>query len=300
MSDQRSQLVLGTAAFGGHDRSRYGLNAQRPPTRGECVEMLEFAERHGLTFDTAAAYGVAEELVGSCVSPMVPVTTKLLPLLSAHPAHLPRLMAGEVMASRERLRRDSTAPFGIMFHSPHYGADPAMVKALCEARQHGLCSNTGTSVYYPAELDAFVDGQDLVQLPYSVFDRRFATCGAIDRARARGIKVYARSPFCQGLVVLRPEAIPERLAHARPFIQTFWQLCEDFGMAPAEAALRFALDGPADAVVFGVDSISQLEQNLTVATSAAPILWQAMRNALSEALQQLPDAVVVPSLWANA
>jgi aryl-alcohol dehydrogenase-like predicted oxidoreductase len=294
-----NRLCLGTAAFGGHDRSRYGLNAQRAPTRDECVAMLEAGVRAGLGVDTAAAYGTAEELVGSSVSPDVPLTTKLLPMLSAHSDHLTRLVASEIMASRVRLGRVGRGRLGVLFHTPQYGAHRGMVAALLAAREAALCDYVGTSIYFPSEFDALLPGQDIVQLPYSVFDRRFETTGAFDRARERGLTVYARSPFCQGLVVMEPEKVPDRLAHARPFVRAFQRICARFDVPPAEAALRFALEGPADHIVFGVDTLVHLEEDLSFAASTPPAIWPELKDALVATLSELPEAVIVPSLWAK-
>jgi aryl-alcohol dehydrogenase-like predicted oxidoreductase len=262
--------------------------------------MIRVAEGAGLVFDTASAYGVAEELLGSCLSPRVAVTTKLLPLLSSHPDHLTRLVAGQILASRTRLGRNNESPVGVMFHSPQQGAEAPVVAALLAARDAGLCQHAGTSVYFPSEFDALVHGQDIVQFPYSVFDRRFAEQGVFQRARERGITVYARAPFCQGLVVMEPERVPERLAHARPHVRTFQGICAEHGVRPAEAALRFALESPADYVVFGVDTMAQLEADLAVAKDDPSPTWLALKDALTDALRDLPEAVVVPSLWAKA
>ncbi len=294
------RLCLGTAAFGGHDRARYGLNSKQAPSAAECVEMLRTAERAGLALDTAAAYGGAEELVGSTVSPQVPLTTKLLPFLSAHPDHLRRLIASEILASRTRLARNAQSPVGVLFHTPQYGAEPRMVAALLAARDSGLCQHVGASIYFPSEFDALLPGLDIVQVPYSVFDRRFASSGVFERARERGILVYARSPFCQGLVVMEPAAVPDRLAHARPFVTVFRAVCDRYGIVPAEAAFRFALDGPADHIVFGVDDMGQLEEDLRFAASPPPQQWADVARALAAELSELPEAVVVPSLWAGA
>jgi hypothetical protein len=188
---------------------------------------------------------------------------------------------------------------GVLFHAPKQGADPPIVAALLAARDGGLCQHVGTSIYFPAEFDALVPGLNSVQLPYSVFDRRFAEQGVFQRAHDRGMTVYARAPFCQGLVVMEPERVPERLAHARPYVRTFQCICAEYGIGPAEAALRFALESPADYIVFGVDTMAQLEQDLAIATSEPSPAWLALRHVLGQALRGLPDAVVVPSLWAK-
>ena len=295
-----ARLCLGTAAFGGHDRSRYGLNSRRAPSPAEITEMLRAAQLRGLALDTAAAYGRAEELTGSCLSTGISVTTKLLPLLSSHPSHLTRLVTGEIIASRSRLRMNEHSLLGVLFHSPQQGAQPDMVAALRAARDAGLCQHFGTSVYFPHEFDALVEGQDIVQLPYSIVDRRFAEAGVFQRAHDMGMTVYARAPFCQGLVIMEPENVPERLAHARSYVATLHGICREHGVSPVEAALRFALEAPVDYVVFGVDEMAQLDEDLAIAASAPTSGWLALREALVSALRDLPDSVVVPSLWAQA
>ena len=59
-----SKLCLGTVQFG----MKYGINNQlgRQPTMDESFSMLDYAISNGIgVIDTAAAYGEAEELLGS-------------------------------------------------------------------------------------------------------------------------------------------------------------------------------------------------------------------------------------------
>jgi len=294
-----ARLCLGTAAFGGHDRSRYGLNSRRAPTPSEITEILRAAQLRGLALDTAAAYGRAEELTGRCLSAGVSVTTKLLPLLSSHSGHLTRLVESEIIASRSRLRMNDQSILGVLFHSPEQGAQREMVAALRAARDAGLCQYIGTSIYFPHEFDVLVEGQDIVQLPYSIIDRRFAEARVFQRAHDMGMTVYARAPFCQGLVIMDPASVPERLAHARSYVGTFRGICREHGISPVEAALRFALEAPVDYVVFGVDDMAQLDEDLAIAASAPSSGWLALKESLVSALRDLPDSVVVPSLWAT-
>lgn len=175
-----------------------------------------------------------------------------------------------------------------------------MAAALFAARDAGLCQYAGSSIYFPREFDALVPGQNIVQFPHSIFDRRFEEAGVFQRAHDLGMTVYARAPFCQGLVVMEPERVPERLAHARPYVQAYRAICTKFGVSPVEAALRFALGSAADYVVFGVDDMAQLEEDLALASSAPSKGWLALKESLATALNDLPEAVVVPSLWAKA
>ena len=76
------QLCLGTVQFG----LDYGITGQKKPPQEYVVECLDYATQNGiLAIDTAAAYGTAEEVVGTFLAKKtIPrnklfISTKLLP-----------------------------------------------------------------------------------------------------------------------------------------------------------------------------------------------------------------------------
>ena len=76
------QLCLGTVQFG----LDYGITGQKKPPQEYAVECLDYATQNGiLAIDTAAAYGTAEEVVGTFLAKKtIPrnklfISTKLLP-----------------------------------------------------------------------------------------------------------------------------------------------------------------------------------------------------------------------------
>ena len=284
-------LTLGTASFG---MPGYGIASRHRCTWEEALLVLGRARLALLAVDTAAAYGNAEELVG-IAGAGPPLTTKILPGLAAHPRQLIRAIEGQVRASRERLALSPGVPLTVLFHTPAHGAAREYVAALRECRDGlGLCSSIGTSIYDPEEYAALVPGQDVVQLPYSALDRR---CEAVIRqARDDGLTVQARAPFCQGLLLLDPTQAPAR---ARPLLEAFRAVCARHSFGLVEAALRFALDGGADTVVFGVDDPEQLAADLDIWRSTSPD-WPACREALRAAIPQADAAVVNPSLWSRS
>ena len=292
-------LTLGTASLG---MPGYGVASRHALAPDESRFLLQRAAEEGLGLDTAAAYGNAEALIGeSRVGGAPMVTTKLLPGLAAHPSLLPALIEREVRASRAALRWGG--PLTVLFHTPVHGSDPRYVDALRHCKDLGLCDRIGTSVYAPEDLVALVPMQDVVQVPYSVLDRRFE---ALLLARApSGLAVQVRAPFCQGLALLDPEGeeFPPARAAAAPLLAAFRRVCAAHRFGLVEAALVFAMESNAETVVFGVDEYEQLAEDLranVAADQAERDRWASCLAALRAELPVAAAEVVNPSLWARA
>lgn len=283
-------LTLGTASFG---MPGYGIASQHSVTPPEAVEMMYEAARHRIALDTGAAYGNAESLIGGMTHRGTPhVTTKLWPATFAREDGV----EAQVRERRDTLALPTWAPLTVLFHTPAHGADRERVAALRECRDGlSLCTAIGTSIYDPEEFGAMLSGQDVVQLPYNVLDRRCAW--VITEAKARGMTVQVRAPFCQGLLFLPPTAGPA--AGAKKLLTVFREVCAKHRIGYAEAALRFALDGGADTVVFGVDDWGQLAQNIDILNAPEPDSWQDCREELERRIPEGEATVVNPSRWAS-
>jgi aryl-alcohol dehydrogenase-like predicted oxidoreductase len=98
---------------------------------------------------------------------------------------------------------------------------------------------------------------------------------------------------------MAPERVPKRLEQARPYVEAFRAICVEHRLRPVEAALRFALESSADYVVFGVENMTQLGEDLAIAAAPPSPGWLSLKDSLDTVLHDLPEAVVVPSLWAK-
>jgi aryl-alcohol dehydrogenase-like predicted oxidoreductase len=259
-------LGLGTAQLG----LPYGVsNRGGQPSREEAAAILAAALAGGVrTIDTAPAYGGAEELLGRLLpaGAGVRIVTKTPPLSGgeATAAECDEVRRA-AERSRERLRRESLDALLV-----HHGSELALpggerlAGALLELREAGLVRQLGVSVYSRAELDAAraLLPLELVQLPLNAFDQRLLRDGTVAELRREGIEVHVRSAFLQGLLLMAPDELPDRLAGAGPPLRRYRELCRAAGADPLGAALGFAAAAGADVVLVGANSAGELERCL--------------------------------------
>jgi aryl-alcohol dehydrogenase-like predicted oxidoreductase len=101
----------------------------------------------------------------------------------------------------------------------------------------------------------------------NVFDRRFIKSGALERLNRKGVHVFVRSAFLQGLFFLEPEKItdPDLVRCAVPHIKTLKQLSEKAGMGIAQFAVSFLRNLPGiKSLVLGADNPEQVIENASL------------------------------------
>jgi aryl-alcohol dehydrogenase-like predicted oxidoreductase len=297
------KLCLGTAQFG----LDYGVanRAGKPPME-TVFRILDAAWSGGIHwFDTAAAYGDAETILGEWLATKNPgvaasirMVSKLRPgVLDSPDASPATVIEREVHASLARLRISHLA--GYLLHRADDLARPGVADALLQMKAAGLAERVGVSVYEPEDAMAAVASGaiDAIQVPCNVFDQRLDRVGFFPAARARGVTVFARSPFLQGLLCLRPEDVPAHLAMARPLLVDFRAIAARHGLAPEQAALGFVRRHPGiDHIVLGVDTPAQLAAYLAPAQAGGPIP-AACLDELRARFASVPPELVAPNRW---
>ena len=279
-----ARLALGTVQFG----LDYGLTNQagRVPEEEVGAILARAAEAGIDLLDTATAYGDSEVVLGRLAAPPFRIVTKV--------GGPPARFADEVRASAARLGRE---PWAVLLHDARALVRPGgeeVARALEALRASGLAQRIGLSVYTPCVLAAAVAmlRADVVQLPFSVLDRRFARTGWIERLRAAGTEVHARSLFLQG--ALLAQHTPPRLAFADRTLAAFRNACAAAGLTPLQACLSAGLAAPTDRLVVGVTSRAELEAVLEAAAAACPLPAAFDRLAADD------EALLDPSRWPPA
>jgi aryl-alcohol dehydrogenase-like predicted oxidoreductase len=248
---------MGTASFG--IPGGYPPHSRSPrPTHAEAGLMLDYAWHHGIVhFDTAAAYGDAEDLCEQYLRMNVRVTTK-----SAPEFYYTKL------ALETRQRHHGIHDWAVLLHNP-------TIEELQIAAD-------GASVYTVAEARASIAaGHRWLQIPFHVLDQSHAKAGVFEAAKAADCQVMARQPFARGLLLLDPVVAgdscwpddDERADEAMRDIGSYQCICRAHGLSYVEAALRFSLESRADLVVLGVSSMAQLIENINIAKSEPPPQW---------------------------
>ena len=140
-----------------------------------------------------------------------------------------------------------------------------------------------------------IDGLAMVQLPFNVFDRRFAESGLIERAADCGITVFARSAYLQGVAFLAPDRLAPALSGLKGPLEGLHALTRSSGRPIAELCLQAALNEPGVAsVVVGASRPQELDQSLAAATAK---IDHGLLAELRRLASGVDEALIDPRRW---
>src|SRR3989344_4251417 len=236
------KIVLGTVQLG----MKYGLaNTHGQPTKDQAFNILDTALVSGIEYlDTAWAYGTSEDVIGEWIrnrpsSKRIKIISKLKPhVLNDYPdgTKAYEVLKKEVDKSLERL--NIKVLDGYMLHSPYYVYSKHIMDGLKKIKEEGKVKNIGVSVYDEAEaLEAVKFGVDYIQIPYNIFDQRLDKTDFFDLAEKNKVKVFARSPFLQGVLLMQPDRLPENLSYLRDHLEKLINIANKYNLTQNEIAL---------------------------------------------------------------
>ncbi|MBI1984717.1 MAG: aldo/keto reductase [Candidatus Wildermuthbacteria bacterium] len=297
---ESSKMVLGTAQLG----MNYGINNFKgKPSRQESLELLDRAYEKGIrTFDTAFAYGDAEEIVGEFVttrnlSNQVQIISKLEPnCVPENSKNVFGIIESRLSASLDRTNAEVLDCY--LLHTSPYIFREEIVHALHQCKTKGLVKNIGVSVYEEAEALAAVRSPliDYIQIPYNVFDQRLHGTDFFQIAKANNKKVFARTAFLQGLIFMDEAKIPGHLSGTKKYLKEFDDIIARYGLSRLEASLMFSASEPGiDHIVFGVDTKEQLDEDMNVIADLH--YYPACIAELRDRFSRIKESVIFPSLW---
>ena len=285
-----SRLVLGTVQFG----LNYGIaNTHGKPSDDQVADILSAAYNSGIRIlDTAASYGESEQVLGRVLKRLG--LLQEMCLVSKIPPIPPDMSCaeGEAMidASLERSLKNLGVPslYAILFHREE---NLDYLPVLRKWQEKGAVRFVGTSV--DGVLPLGIGDCDAVQIPSNVLDRRFLS---LIKATDRKARVFVRSVYLQGLLLMPEERIPEHLRVVLPIRQALTALAEAAGMTLSELCMRYLLSFPGvEGVLTGVDTVEQLEMNVALAERGA--LPEDLLKAVMAAVPDLAENIIRPSMW---
>jgi aryl-alcohol dehydrogenase-like predicted oxidoreductase len=278
----------------------YGVtNARGQVPESEAGPIVETAIAAGIDlFDTAAAYGDSESILGRALeaSRDVRIVSKLPPVVgdSIDFAEVDRCRA-VVERSLTRLRRGTLDT--LLLHRPDDlrkpGAD-RLVAFLEDLKQTGIIGKIGVSAYDLAQIEIAqtVMSVDAVQVPLNLLDQRLLQDGTLERLKVGNVEVHARSAFLQGALLADPARLPRHFAPYREQLRAVAALADRAGLSRLSLCLRFVIAQPVvDRVIVGVTSVEELRQIVEAARTPA-----ALPEGLTNMACRDPN-LVNPSLW---
>ena len=289
----KNKLCLGTVQLG----TRYGIKNElgRQPTDKESFAVLRRAIDSGIEyFDTASIYGDAERILGDFGIGNYPVNviSKLKPNLESDE----KIVLNEICDSLGRLQMQTL--YGYMLHRASDFYRKEIMNGLRLAKERGLIKNIGVSIYEPEDALRIVSDKsiDCIQIPYSVLDQRLDQTDFFELAEKNHIRVFARSAFLQGLLLMKPEDVPVNLKPVVPLLQRFNNIIKRYEFSNKEAAFLFSYChiGISN-LVFGVDTADQLVENWRTIVRSRE--FADCFKDLYGAFVDVDRRIIIPSLW---
>jgi len=296
-----SGLGLGTVELG----MPYGLGMPDPPVDQECIGLLHRALDQGITFfDTAAAYGRSEELLGRAFAgmadrPVVATKTTIRIRPEDPPLRGPGLRRHVEESVARSLSRLGLAVVELVqvHNSDGPFVSDELVEVMEDLRARGWVRCWGASTYGQADPVHVLENAKpfgCLQVAYSALDRRLET-GVLPDCRRRGIGVTLRSVFLKGVLSERYRVLPDRLEPLRQAAQQVEAVAVALGIPLSALALRFAAFSPwADVTLVGTASVGELTANLH-AYAAGPLPAETVTTLQAVAVKD--DGLLNPANW---
>lgn len=297
-----AELCLGTVQFG----MKYGINNTLGQPAEEAVfEMLDTAIENGINvIDTARAYGTAEMILGKYLenrkeTDSLRIISKLRPNVVTDGENDVRgVIRREFEDTLRRLRIQRLD--GYLLHTPQYIYHEQIVESIRKLKEEHLIEHAGVSIYDLEDGYAALEteGFDYIQLPYSILDQRGMQNDFIWKAKEKGVVIFTRSAFLQGLFMMEKNAVPKHLKHVVPYLDKFDKLLEKYSVNRIAALLHFVkFEKGIDYLVFGVDTKEQLIQDINAFNH--DLVPEELIKELKKEFTHIEKSIIFPSLWSN-
>lgn len=283
-----NKIVLGTAQFG----MDYGVNNKRGEIpEAEAFKILNKAIKFGIdTIDTAYTYGKSEIVLGSFFKSR----HNKLKIISKLPNCESKEIKKILKSSLNRLNASSF--YGYLIHSyENYKKDQMIWKELKNIKDDGQTKNIGFSLYFPSQLESLLrDGVkfDMLQVPFSIFDRRFEPY--FPKLKKRKIEIYVRSVFLQGLVFKKPDELNGYFEKIKGKFEDLNSISKESGIPIFALCLGFVMRNKfIDKVIVGVDRLEHLNEIM----QGAKFLKKSANLDFSSLLAINDEKITLPIYW---
>ncbi|KIX22391.1 hypothetical protein SY27_00600 [Flavobacterium sp. 316] len=268
------KLALGTVQFG----LQYGIsNTKGIPTDLDLSQIIETAVKNNIyTFDTAIAYGNAEERIAAFLPNEAQIISKF-PKYSSNSE-----LKENIERSIIRLKQDRL--YGFMAHNGDFLIEnPKLWDVLVDFKTKSKIQKIGYSLYTPKQLEALLQLDlipDIIQIPFSLLDQKFTPY--FEELKKTNVEIHCRSVFLQGLYFLNTESLPEKLIPLKTELNQLKEIANQYKISIADLALNFAcLNKNIDKVVIGVENEKQLTDNINAVNH-----WN-LDNSIFEAINAI-------------
>jgi aryl-alcohol dehydrogenase-like predicted oxidoreductase len=283
------KFCLGTVQFG----MNYGIHQNKKLAKSEIFKLLRHAYSSGIDmFDTASAYGDAEEILGEFIEANIQDRSKVR-VISKGKFEDGDLIDG-VKQSLFNIKIDCL--YGYMLHDAEIVFDKLAMNRLNELKDRGLTQKVGVSIYTPLQALKCLECSfiDMIQVPYNVFDNRLDKVNFFEIAKNKGVEIFARSVLLQGLLTMDVDRLPLNMKFVEPYLKKYNLLSKKYAISTFEIAVKYVMSHKfINYMVFGVDNIVQLDDYLNI----YDVMDENLKNELDKIFLYVDERVLMPNMW---
>ena len=248
-------------------------------------------------FDTAPAYGNAEELLGARLLEHQHTVTKT-PHIAEETISAKSLKTVEtsLLSSLRLLRTDKV--YALLVHNVHDLFKPngsRLADTMQKLLRLGLVEHIGFSAYTVDEVERGLTAMDanIVQLPMNILDQRFLRCGLLAKLGRKGIEVHARSPFLQGVLLSDPRQLPAHFDPVKDKIASMQSLARELSIDIQRLAYEFvAQHQDVGKVVVGFRSAAEFSSLFTQGDKVELVAQSVLQDFYVD-----DESLILPTLW---
>lgn len=255
------KIILGTVQFG----LEYGINNKiGKPDNNEIKSILDYAFDNKINFlDTAEAYGDSHERIGEYhanSNNKFNIITKF----SSSRLDLPKNISDRINHHLKILNVNNL--YCYMFHNydDFKNYFNLFKLELLELKNRGIVKKIGVSLHSNHNINDVLENKviDLIQLPYNLLDNKSKREKVFLKAKEKGVEIHTRSTFLQGLFFKDLNEIDGELGVLKKYLLELKRLVNKNEIN--SLALNYVCSNAnIDGVLLGVDTVSQLQNNLS-------------------------------------
>lgn len=291
------QLILGTVQLG----LDYGINNDvGKPSVEKSFEMLDYAFNNGISIlDTANAYGDSEKIIGNYMKKTgneFKISTKLSAFNNS--SNISVFINEQINSSLDLLSKEV-----IDFYLIHNFNDLMKYKNLIEElKKTKKVSQVGVSLYEPSELEFLLsnysDEVDFVQIPFNILDSRWIQNNLLKKTKEKGIKIFVRSVFIQGLIFMVDEKKMDNIHNdLKNYLDFISKLANEKQIPISSLALDYVKSfDEIDGVLVGCETLEQLKENINQFDGEVSVN-DVDKKSIFELTKNIPKKIIDPRLW---
>jgi aryl-alcohol dehydrogenase-like predicted oxidoreductase len=250
-------------------------------------------------FDTAQAYGESEKVLGHALDSLgkcndAKIISKIHPETDHNRAESLR---HAVERSLKNLKISKL--FALMLHKEALLDlwDNGLGERLKTMVEAGLVEQLGISLYSPELAISALrsDGISMIQIPSNLLDRRFEEAGVFSESERQGKHVYVRSIFLQGLMLMDPGRLPDKLHFAASTLKKVESLAKKNGLSRQHLAIGYARMAYSKAnIIFGAETVEQVGENIVSWKSGIP---EELPTVIQQSFKDVDLRILSPNMW---